>query len=216
MPSAIKGKKSFFSGKLPSLRSFSSSSEKDSALSSQEWTPPSSQSAASKSSQNLGADGFEEKILCCPEHSAARQPSKFSPSSENVVSVFAGAEQSTSSLPVAASPTAKCNKCGHEATRQVARASERNGNEARAYYKCFPCKKFICWEDDRGIHKINPSCHCGVLSRLQLTNPDKGNRLFHSCAKGTCNFYQCVLNRDGSEAMVDDKMSDLMRYLKLA
>ena len=79
--------------------------------------------------------------------------------------------------------------CSRQSSRRITRASNRNGNGGRPYYKCFHCPKFCCFDDERGNDVTNPLYRCGLLSKRQRASSKKGGKVFWTCRSGECDFY---------------------------
>lgn len=111
-----------------------------------------------------------------------------------------------------------CKICCKPCTRLFTRSSNRNGNAGRPYYKCIPCDKFICFDDARGIdaeNSSNPPCNCGQISRRQITNREKGRRIFYVCATAACKFFEWHKNKDGSEWSVEENVVEALQRLRV-
>ncbi|QQK46043.1 hypothetical protein Pdw03_0941 [Penicillium digitatum] len=98
----------------------------------------------------------------------------------------------------------RCPECYEDGMRQKVRESNRNGNAGRPYYKCYPCNRFICFADQRGISPTNPLCHCGEYSRRQIsgTSNEVPYGIHYVCARGWCRFYEEEVNQDGTQRQV--------------
>ena len=90
----------------------------------------------------------------------------------------------------------RCPRCRKFGIQETTRPSNRKGNAGRRYYKCRPCKKFLCFIDDRGNDPSNPPCHCGVSSKTEMVGTDKRvlRGLHYVCRLGCCEFYQLYRN----------------------
>lgn len=102
-----------------------------------------------------------------------------------------------------------CRRCGWEPEfRNTVKATNKNGNAGRQYYKCNDCAKktgqgvggrlkgWITWDDNRGVDIKNPKCHCKIASRQDRagackTRPNLG---FWTCATGSCSYYSAAKN----------------------
>lgn len=118
--------------------------------------------------------------------------------------------------PTPTSPsTAKCKKCGLEAVMQSTKPDNRNGNSGRPFLQC-PQHGNIRWLDKRGIHADNPICDCGRSSRRNVAGPEKGRKLYFTCAEAECGFWQADKRADGQNwCVVDDNMLELLCRLHL-
>ena len=90
-----------------------------------------------------------------------------------------------------------CRDCKKETSRLITNPPSKpehdNGNTDRPYYKCETkgCRKFFCFDDDRGIHHDNPLCFCGERSRRRVAGQDRSSTsdslfLVFQCAKFAC------------------------------
>jgi hypothetical protein len=115
----------------------------------------------------------------------------------------------------ATSPGMRCKKCGSEGTNSITREGRRTGNGGRPFSRCEQ-HGFIGWLDNRGIHADNPVCDCGRPSRRGVAGPEKGRRIFLTCAEGRCEFYQQERRGDGEVwHCTDENMVELLRRLQL-
>ncbi len=106
-----------------------------------------------------------------------------------------------------------CRSCAKPGTRLITRSSNRNGNAGRPYYKCFPCDKFLCFDDSRGEDEKNPLCRCGRSSRRQLSSREKGREIFYVCSTGSCQFFERHKRADGSNWSVGDDVAEALAEL---
>ncbi|KAL8407729.1 hypothetical protein RB594_006534 [Gaeumannomyces avenae] len=126
----------------------------------------------------------------------------------------------TISRPTVVAPSAPaCVNCRQRTKRFITRASNRNGNAGRPYYKCVPCRKFACFDDERGNDDRNPPCdECGYPSKRQAAGRDTKvpGGIHYVCSQGTCDFYKPHLNKEGEQlAVVDAELLRLFISLKL-
>ncbi|KAF3061164.1 hypothetical protein GL218_03824 [Daldinia childiae] len=65
---------------------------------------------------------------------------------------------------------------------------------------------FICWADDRGVHKNNPECFCGYPSREEMTTERSHNPrvIFYNCATKGCRFRDANWEDQLSEREVNE------------
>jgi hypothetical protein len=100
---------------------------------------------------------------------------------------------------------------------KTARRSNRNGNADRQYLKCTNCPQFLGFIDDRGLDVNNPSCRCGVASRMQITGRNsKVPRAVHFvCVEGKCNFYNIYVDEEDRQVVVEDGMVEQLARLKM-
>ncbi|KAI1923743.1 hypothetical protein LOZ65_003193, partial [Ophidiomyces ophidiicola] len=105
----------------------------------------------------------------------------------------------------------KCYLCGRKGVLKITRASNRNGNAGRPYYKCLPCNKFLTFNDLRGNDPKNPQCFCGTSSKLQISGLDKKvpRGLHYVCRLGRCGFYDTE-RRGQMQLTVDEDLVDLL------
>ena len=101
-----------------------------------------------------------------------------------------------------------CFLCKGPSKRCITRESNRNGNAGRPYYKCFPCNKFLVFDDSRGNEPGNPECPCGYSSKRQVSGTGKrvARAVHFVCRMGTCDYYQAKEKMDGSREILDDEM----------
>lgn len=97
----------------------------------------------------------------------------------------------------------------------VTRASNRNGNAGRPYYKCVPCDKFLVFADNRGNDPTNPPCMCGLASKRQVAGKERktSRGLFYVCRKGACDFYAPALDRQEQQISIEDPIITLLAKL---
>ncbi|KAI2783459.1 hypothetical protein F4815DRAFT_351563 [Daldinia loculata] len=80
-------------------------------------------------------------------------------------------------------------------------------NPDRWFYVCSDCYDgFLCWADDRGVHKNNPECHCGYPSRKEMTTERSRNPrvIFYNCATKECGFRDANWDEQLSEREVNE------------
>ncbi|KAJ9666454.1 hypothetical protein H2201_003376 [Coniosporium apollinis] len=107
-----------------------------------------------------------------------------------------------------------CRICRSSRTiKLTVHPSNPNGNASRQYYICLQCKSgsksssghyglnahevgWVSWADNRGIHKDNPRCNCGVVSRQDRAGVDSSRpgMGFWTCATGACGYYSEFAN----------------------
>ncbi|KAI3332427.1 hypothetical protein HD806DRAFT_480513 [Xylariaceae sp. AK1471] len=113
----------------------------------------------------------------------------------------------------AGTPIPMC--CHRPCSRFVTRSSNRNGNAGRPYFACTHCKKFLSFDDERGIDPRNPLCRCRAPSRRQLTG-QKGSRprTFHYvCSTGDCGYFSWCEDGADEVVTVDDSLVDALARL---
>lgn len=107
-----------------------------------------------------------------------------------------------------------CQKCSSEGVSQITKSSSRSGNAGRPFLRCSQ-HGFIRWLDERGIHVDNPLCDCDRSSRRSVAGPEKGRKVFFSCAAGECRFWQADQRVDGRDWCVDDNTIEILLRLGL-
>lgn len=122
--------------------------------------------------------------------------------------------------PTVVAPSAPaCVRCHRKTQRFITRYSNRKGNGGRPYYKCVPCDKFACFDDERGNDDRNPRCDgCGHPSKRQVAgmNTQLPGGIHYVCSRGTCDFYEPHLKEDGEQlAIVDADILTALARLKL-
>jgi len=110
-----------------------------------------------------------------------------------------------------------CPKCHQRTTHDITRASNRTGNAGRPYYKCLPCDKFQCFDDDRGNDPRNPRCLCQVASRQQVAGPGKPipRGLHYVCRSGKCNFYTVRRDEHEQQITVSEDVVEMLAKLNV-
>lgn len=98
----------------------------------------------------------------------------------------------------------RCPKCYADGMRLKVGEHNPSGNAGRPYYKCYPCDRFICFADQRGISPANPLCQCGEYTRRQISGASKGvhHGIHYVCARGWCRFYEKHVDLDGAQRQV--------------
>ncbi|KAJ5505569.1 hypothetical protein N7453_004526 [Penicillium expansum] len=101
----------------------------------------------------------------------------------------------------------RCLECRDDGIRRIVNDNNPNGNAGRPYYRCYPCDRFICFDDQRGISSANPLCDCGLYSRRQMAGVGKQvpRGLHYVCARGGCYFYELMLD-NGRQFLVPDNL----------
>lgn len=99
----------------------------------------------------------------------------------------------------------------------VTRASNRNGNAGRPYYKCVPCDKFLVFADNRGNDPTNPLCECGLESKRQVAGKERktSRGIFYVCRKGVCDFYAPALDNHARQISIEDSIIPLLAALSI-
>ena len=110
-----------------------------------------------------------------------------------------------------------CRECYCRTSRHITRASNRNGNAGRPYYKCDQCNKFHCFDDDRGNDPRNPRCLCQVASRQQVAGPEKAipRGLHYVCRSGQCNFYTVRRDVNAQQITVTEDLVEMLARLEV-
>ena len=172
---------------------------KETVLSSQESTSPSSQ---------VGSD----KISVVSESPPVTQRTRAPPLQETLSPTQ---PEETHLLRNNQQAIPNCRSCGEECTRHVTRSSNRNGNAGRPYYKCIPCNIFSCFDDSRGEDEKNPLCDCGKSSRRQLSSRERGRQIFYVCKTGSCEFFQFHKRQDGRNWSVEENVAEAFAELHI-
>lgn len=111
-----------------------------------------------------------------------------------------------------------CLRCNRAGEFLITRASNRNGNAQRPYYKCIPCRKFLRFNDDRGNDPSNPHCFCGVSSKRQVAALTRRvpRGLHFICRLGDCNFYKPFRDPQGHHFAVEtEELLDQLINLRI-
>lgn len=110
-----------------------------------------------------------------------------------------------------------CRACHRRTVRRVTRVSNRTGNANRPYYKCIPCDKFQCFDDDRGKSPDHPLCSCNIPSRQQVAGPDKfiPRGLHYVCSSGACDFYGVQRDAQQQQITLDENLVDTLARLNI-
>ena len=112
----------------------------------------------------------------------------------------------------------RCRRCGAsgiDLATYITKTSNRNENAGRPYLKCDPCKQFVSFLDDRGIHDVNPKCACKKRSRIRVSGKHKGRTFHYVCSSGECDFYDEPEGEHGRIRVTDEQMLKMMAGLSL-
>ena len=111
----------------------------------------------------------------------------------------------------------ECDAHTAQLTTFTTRTSNRNGNAGRKYLKCVPCKRFVAFLDDRGVHASNPTCFCNRPSRLQIAGAGKikPRGLHYVCVRGGCDFYEAATDDQGEQYSATERLAEIMIQLKI-
>ncbi|KAE8446315.1 hypothetical protein EG329_012062 [Mollisiaceae sp. DMI_Dod_QoI] len=91
-----------------------------------------------------------------------------------------------------------CRYCHQISIPRIVEPGNLKGNAGRPYYICEDCNgqgssRWIAWGDKIGIHVLNPTCYCGIVTHKAGagTMLGKGN-VFWTCAWGRCGFFRAA------------------------
>lgn len=113
----------------------------------------------------------------------------------------------TTAMTITRLQTPRCPRCYEDGMRLKVKEDNANGNAGRPYYKCYPCDRFICFADQRGISPANPLCQCGEYTRRQISGTSKEvqHGIHYVCARGWCWFYEKEVDHGGVQRRVPDR-----------
>lgn len=113
--------------------------------------------------------------------------------------------------------TPDCRICHQPASRTLTKTSNRKGNAGRPFYKCFPCDRFICFDDTRGNDSRNPLCHCQISSKMQVSGPEKeiSRGLHYVCRVGACDYYEACRDTHQRQITLNEDLVDVLSRLKI-